>query len=174
MESSFLCSFWPYLAGALGAWCIGGLLNRHLWNLPIEIAALRSERTNLLARSSAEKVVEKVLEKRVEVKVDNPAHLSRISILESYLEALPMLRAKIALLEANQPVDRIVEKEKIVEKRVEVKVQDNTALSILEQEIANWRMRYQNLETRMAEQAREAGIVKIIGSHHPDHNRPLA
>ncbi len=107
--ASFLCALWPYLAGALGAWLLSGLLKRP----QIE--------------------VEKIVERKVEI--DNPAHIAKIAELEARtpdtVEKIvevekvvevdnPALVAKIAELEARAPQTV----EKIVEKTVEV---DNPA-----------------------------------------------
>jgi hypothetical protein len=121
------------------------------------IGGLREQIARLEARPP--KIVEKVVEKRVEVpvekivekpverQVDNPAHLARITALESEVAVIGGLREQIAKLEARPPeiVEKVVEKrvevpvEKIVEKPVERQV-DNPAhlarITALESEVA--------------------------------------
>ncbi len=56
--------------------------------------------------------VEKIVEKPVERQVDNPAHLARITALESEVAVIGGLREQIAKLEARPPeiVEKVVEK----------------------------------------------------------------
>jgi predicted flap endonuclease-1-like 5' DNA nuclease len=142
------------LLGWLGSWLLGRLL-AHPTPPPVErlvdrivektvdnpahlarISALESEVAGIAALHSqiqqfkatppavVEKIVEKpvdrIVEKVVEKLVDNPAHLARISALESEVALIAGLRSEVQQLKATPPtvVEKVVET--VVEKIVEV------------------------------------------------------
>ena len=99
--------------------------------------------------------------------MDNPAHLARIATLTAEVAVVAGLRSRIQQLEStppkvvekvvDRPVDRIVEKivdrpvDRIVEKTVEKLVPDTRGIQERDQQLADWRLRYGQLERRLAE-----------------------
>jgi predicted flap endonuclease-1-like 5' DNA nuclease len=105
----WLCYLWWALLGGL----IGWLLNRLFAKRPVQTV----ER---VVTRDVEKIVEKPVDRIVEKLVDNPAHLSRIQLLENEAGTVQALRAQVSRLEATpaKVVEKIVEK--IVDRPVEV------------------------------------------------------
>jgi hypothetical protein len=119
---TLLCSFWPYLAGAFGAWLLLGLLSRLFAQEDPNIAELTRLRGDLeTERRKPPVTIEKLVEKTVDRLVDNPQHLTRIRTLEGEVALIAGLRNQIAQLHAAPAkiVEKLVEKPVVVEKVVE-------------------------------------------------------
>ena len=162
---SVLCWIWPYLAGALVGWLLAGWLARKaLAQRPATVERL------------VDRPVDRVLEKLIEKTVDNPQHLKQITELTAAAALLPLLRNQLSALQAAPPkvvetfieipVDRVVEKfvekivdrpvDRIVEITVEKLIVDTAGIEARDRELADWRARYAELETRLQRETAEA------------------
>jgi len=95
----FLCKLWPFLAGGLIGWLAAGWLARKYRN--------------------NEPPIEKIIEKQV----DNPAHLSLISKLESENKEIAGLKTRLSGYESASPksVDNPVHLKRISELEAQLK-----------------------------------------------------
>ena len=94
--TNFGCWWWWLLLGGLAGWLASWWLGRG--------ATVTVERT-------VEKIVDRPVERIVEKLVDNPAHVSRISVLEGEVALMAGLRATISQLqsEAVKPREELAE-----------------------------------------------------------------
>lgn len=130
-------------------------------NLRDEIARLRAA-PPVTIEKIVEKPVDRVVEKIVEKMVDNPAHLSRIRLLETDAGLIPDLRREIAELRAappktvekivEKPVDRIVEKivDRPVDRVVEKLVPDTRGLEERDARLRDLQRRHDAFEAELA------------------------
>ena len=193
--SSWVCWLPALLGAGLIGWGFQGMRFRpwaaekkqEIGRLTEELALWQKHQLGV--RTSEKRVdvpVEKIVEKPVERQVDNPAHLARITALESEVAVIGGLREQIAKLEARPPeiVEKVVEKrvdvpvEKIVEKPVERQV-DNPAhlarITVLESEVAvigGLREQIAKLEARPPEIV-EKVVEKVVYRDKPSRTKPL-
>ncbi len=126
---SVLCWIWPYVAGALVGWLAAGWLARRA-----------------LSRQPA--TIERVVEKLV----DNPAHLADIASLSATAALVPQLRSQLSAVQAAQAAaPQVIEKivEVPIERIVEKNVVDTAGIESRDREIADWRVRCEELQSKL-------------------------
>lgn len=129
---------------------------------PVTIEKIVEKPVDRVVEKIVEKPVDRVVEKVVEKMIDNPAHLSRIKLLEGDAALVSGLRREIAELKAappktvekivEKPVDRVVEKivDRPVDRVVEKLVPDTKGIEEREARLRDLQSRHDGLESELA------------------------
>lgn len=131
-----------------------------------EIARLRAT-TPVTIEKIVDRPVDRIVEKIVEKTIDNPAHLSRIKLLEDDIAVVSSLRRELAELRAAPPrtIEKIVEKvvDRPVDRVIEKLVSDTRGVEERDARLKDLQRRHDELEAELV-RLRRGPVVDIAAA----------
>lgn len=131
-----------------------------------EIARLRAT-TPVTIEKIVDRPVDRIVEKIVEKTIDNPAHLSRIKLLEDDIAVVSSLRRELAELRAAPPrtIEKIVEKviDRPVDRVIEKFVPDTRGVEERDARLKDLQRRHDELEAELV-RLRRGPVVDIAAA----------